>query len=317
MRPPSADGAGSSTASRTSQQARIRISTLLLVVAIVGLGVGAFWYYRTAEKRAANTDQAADWLSDATKAVLQRLDSPIEIRFYSLLDPASVPDSVKAFSGRVDQLLSAYQREADGKIQVVRYNSLSDSNAAAASADGMRPFNLDKGDACYLGIAVTRNGQKESLPSLAPEWEQAVEFDLSRAIERLINLPQAGKPIADSSKPDPAVTEAVKRAIPNFASVSVEDGTRVLREAALNEFKAVAREEAKAKAAQQRLERAQTEAEQQAAMEQLQQFQAEQTEKLQQIAARLQAQITAFEQLKGATTRLGTSGSSKGTAPKH
>ncbi len=99
-----------------------------------------------------------------------------------------------------------------------------------------------------------------------------------------------------------AAAEEVKRTIPNLASVSMEEGTRILRRAALEDFKAtVAAMEIQIAKAQQSLSQAQSggsEAEQQAAVKQLQQVQSEQTEKLKQIAARSAAQIEALRQLK-------------------
>jgi ABC-type uncharacterized transport system len=308
MRRSSANVVRSTPELRTGEHASARIIVLVLVFFLLGIAAGAFLIYRGASSGTANAGREAGSeqlvvLSDSTKAVLERLDSPVEIRFYSLLDPASVPDSSQAFARRVDQLLSAYQREAAGKINVVRYNSLSDANAGAASADGIKPFNMDKGDACYLGITIAHGGQKESLPQLFPEWEQALEFDLARAIVRVSNTTATTKPVvADTSQPDKAVVEEVKRAIPNLASVSLEEGKGILRGAAMNEFSAAAEEMQKqVKDAQQRLAQAQSnssEAVQQAAMKQLQQVQAEQTEKLKQIAARAQAQIQALEQIK-------------------
>lgn len=294
---------------RAQEQTRVRALLLAVVCFLLGLGLGAFWLDRSTGRSAVTVNGGADGqqlsaLSESTRAVLQRLDSPIEIRFYTLLDPASVPDSLQAFAGRVDQLLSECRREANGKIKVTRYDSQSDSSANAASADGLQPFNLDKGDACYLGIAVVHKGQKESLPQLSPEWEQALPSDLSRAIVRLIHASSPTRPAAATSQIDPAATEEVKRTIPNLASVSVEDGTRILREAALKDFKAAANEmEIQVKEAQQRLNQARdggSDAEQQAAMKHLRQVQADQAKKLQQIAASSQAQIEALQQLKRA-----------------
>jgi hypothetical protein len=69
----------------------------------------------------------------------------------------------------------------------------------------------------------------------------------------------------------------VRRALPNFSTVSLEEGTRVLRQAAFEEFSTVAREmESQVNEAQQRLVealRGKSEAEQQAAMKHLQQVQ--------------------------------------------
>lgn len=308
VRRSSANVVRSTPRARKAEQASARIIVLVLVFFLLGIAAGAFLIYRGASSGTANAGREAGGeqlvvLSESTKAVLKRLDSPVEIRFYSLLDPASVPDSSQAFAKRVDQLLSAYQREAAGKINVVRYNSQSDANAGAASADGIKPFNMDKGDACYLGITIAHAGQKETLPQLFPEWEQALEFDLARAIVHVSTTTATTKPVvAATSQPDKAVVEEVRRAIPNLASVSLEDGTRILREAAMNDYSAAVSEmEKQVKAARERAVQAQSnssEAGQQTAMKQYQQVQTEQTEKLKQIAVRLQAQITALEQLK-------------------
>jgi type IV secretory pathway VirB10-like protein len=108
--------------------------------------------------------------------------------------------------------------------------------------------------------------------------------------------------IANPPPIDPAAIEEVKRAIPNFASISLEDGQAILRQAALKEFTAAAKEmDAQVQDAQQQLSEAQngqSEDQQQAAMKHLQQTQAAQAQKLQQIAARLQAQIAALKKLK-------------------
>ena len=104
-----------------------------------------------------------------------------------------------------------------------------------------------------------------------------------------------------SAPSDAATIEEVKRAVPDLASVSVEEGTRILREAALKDFAAAANEmELRQKEAQQRVTGAQgkSEAEQQTARKNLQQVQLEQAEKLKQVAARLQARIIALQQLK-------------------
>ena len=46
--------------------------------------------------------QGAAELSDPTLDLLRHLNSPVEIRFYSVLPPGSAPDALQAFSSRVD-----------------------------------------------------------------------------------------------------------------------------------------------------------------------------------------------------------------------
>ncbi len=281
---------------------QVRTLVFVLVCFLLGIAVGAYWYHRAANPNVADVETTGISLSDSTKAALKALDSPVEIRFYSMLDAATTSDSLRNFAGRVDQLLSEYQREAAGKIKVLRHNSQSDSDMDAAASDGLRAFNLDKGDACFLGVAIVCSGQKETLGQLSPEWEAALESDLTRAILSVIGAQSVAGRIAATAQADAAAAEDVKRSLPNFASVSVEQGRQMLRDAAMKELKAAMNDfEIQIKEVRQRLSPAQSnnsEAEQQAALKQLQQSQAQQAEKFKEIAARLQAQIAALERLK-------------------
>jgi hypothetical protein len=291
-------------ATRRGEEAGGRVVLLALVVFLLGLAGGGFAVFRLTKlpEPASEHQPAGPTLSGSTKTLLQGLDAPVKIRLYAVLDPATLPPALIEFTGRLNPLLAEYGREANGKIEVTTRNTLSDSTAAAAAADGLKPFNLDKGDACYLGIVVETKGRKELLSQLSPEWEQALEPDLSRLIARLSSVkPPAGRP-GLAPQPDTAALDEVKRALPNWASVSVEEGTRMLREKALADFGAATREsEAKVKAAEQsfaQAERDGAEAARQAALKELQQARAAQADKLQQIAARLQAQLSALDQLK-------------------
>jgi hypothetical protein len=239
-------------------------------------------------------------LSETTLAVLQRLNSAVEVRFYCLLDKSTVADTVAAFANRVDQLLSAYESSANGKLKVTRINSHSYANVNAASADGVKEFNQDKGEPCFLGLTAACGGQKELLASLTPEWEAALEWDITRAIARVAQagaaLQPAGATVAGQNPP----LDALRLSITNLDSISLEDGTRILRETALNEFAQATKEmESKLKEAQQRVVSAGTNpSTAEAAMRQLQQVQAEQTAKLTEIAARAQQQVQALQQYK-------------------
>ena len=281
----------------------MRTILLLGVVFLLGIAVSAVWFAISSNRSPAG-GKAAIQLSESTRAVLSRLDSPLEIRFYALLDPASVPDSVMAFPARVEQLLSAYQQGAGGQIKVISVDSQSTTNANAARADGIEAFNSQKGDACYLGLALASKGHKETLPHLSPEWEQALEPDLTRAIARLLDVGHADTTSLVVSQANATAVQQVKALIPNLAAVSVEQGNEILRDAAFKEFTAATIEmQTQIKEAEQRLVQAHnggSEAEQQAAMKHLQEVQAEQTEKLKQIAGRSRAQIEALQQLKAA-----------------
>ena len=284
---------------QTAASAATRFPVLVLVFILLGAVSAGIWVKYG--KHGTGSLLAGRELSGNTVALLHQLNAPVEIRFYTVLPPGSAPETLQTFSGRVDQLLSKFQNANDAKIHVTRNSSTTGSNADAASADGIRSFNLDKGDACFLGIAVVCGGQKESLPQLQPEWEPALEFDLARAIAR-VTATQSPATVHANAPVSPEVTNAVTQLIPDLSGTTLEDGSRILREAALKEFTAAGTEmEEKLKAAQQKLAEAQngqSEAEQQAAMKNLQEVQLEQGEKYKQIAARLQAELALFQQMK-------------------
>ena len=113
--------------------------------------------------------------------------------------------------------------------------------------------------------------------------------------------PTPAPPPAKPQPTDPAVIAQVKKTVPNFASISLDDGEQALRIAALKEFAdATVETDAQIKTAQQQLQDAQNNgsADQQAAMKHVQDTQTAAAEKLKQIAANLQVQIEALKSLK-------------------
>ena len=278
---------------------RVPVSGLALFVA--GAGLSAWLFMRAPAKPAvAPVSATASELSSATTAVLLHLGAPVEIRFYSLLDPASVGDNERNFSGRVDELLSRYEQSGAGKIKIARITSLSEANAAVA--DGIKPFNMDKGDACYLGLTVVGGNQKETISSISADWEPALESDLSRAIGRIVAANRQTTPAAVATADS---VGAVKRVIPNVDAVSADEGAKLLNQASLDELKReLAATEAKQKEIEDRFVQAQadhSEEGQAAAREEYQKIQAEHLVTVRKLAARAQAQIAALRQLKGAT----------------
>lgn len=290
---------------RTWETARAPIFLLVLACVVLGVGAGAFWYYHRNDSVSGNPVGRghAAGLSNSTKAVLNRLHSPIRIRLYSLMNPDTAPAPLLAFAGRVKGLLSEYQRDGGGNIKLTVIDAVTETNKEAAWADGIRPFSEDKSVVCYLGLTVTGPDRTESMSRLKPEWEPALEYDLSRMIERVSTPEPTPRPVAGAAKADRTTTEELRHTLPNLDSMSLEEGTQHLREAALQDIKTATTEmEKQIQAAQRRLieaEANQSETERRAASQELQKLQQEQLKKVQQIARRLQEQLTALERIKG------------------
>ena len=301
---PSSTNPGRDTGTQTDRAPVRGRPMLMLAVFVLGAVLAGIWF-----KYGAHTAGGGTGLSDQTMGLLHHLNSPVEIRFYSVLPPGSAPEPLQNFSGRVDHLLSEFQNANASQIHVVRNLSTSGANADAAAADGIHAFNLDKGDACFLGITVVGAGRKETLAQLQLEWEPALPFDLARAILQVTAMQRAPVVKANSAV-SPETTNEILRLIPDVNGTSLEDGIGILRQAAVDKFsEAGAEMQKQTLAAQQQVADAQngrSEAEQQAAIKHLQQVQLDQAEKIKAIAARLQVQISTFEQMKAgspATTR--------------
>jgi hypothetical protein len=310
---------GGKMESASARPVALALAALGTGLFLAGVGITAIFFHRqnqpatgltsvgetnaTATKSTNKTKPTVS-LTATTVAVLQDLASPIEIRFYSLLDPKTVPDSTKDFAGRAERLTEAYQQQGNGKIKFVSTGTLSDANAKAAAADGISAFNREKGDACFLGIAVVGNGRTVSLARLTPDFEPALESDITRAIQQVAESQPPGQVKQATVTPDPEALAAVRRIIPNPDAVTVEDGASKIRQAHLNELADTVLEmETKLKAAQDAFRQAETnqsEADQQAARAQIQKLEAEKSEKLRGLFAKSQAEVEAFKFLKAA-----------------
>lgn len=279
-----------------------RAPVLALFCFLLGVALAVAWFEYG---KSGLPGEGAAGLSGDILDQLRHLNSPVQIQFYSVLPPGSASQPVQDFSQRVDRLLSEFQNANDADIQVVRNVSAAETNADAAAASGLRPFNLENGAACFLGITVACSGQKEFLAQLQPEWEPALPFDLARAILRV--AAETPPPVVAKSVPlTPAITNEIVRLIPDVNATSPEDADRIFHADFLDQCaKAGAEMEAQINAAAQEVVKAQNSgspADLEAATKHLSQVQLEQTEKLKAVAAHLQLQLAVFQQMKAAAT---------------
>lgn len=166
----------------------VGVVALLLIILALNVILGA------AKQRIDLTEEKAYTLSPGTKAILAKLDAKVTLRFYFFAGEESSPEGIflKTYASRIDDLLSEYKEAGKGKIVVEKYSPSPDSDAEdSARLDGVEGQMLPNGDRIYLGLAVTSLPEKQIVP-LAPNRERLVEYDLSRAISRII-APQ--KPI--------------------------------------------------------------------------------------------------------------------------
>jgi len=134
------------------------------------------------------TREKAYTLSAGTKAVLQKLDTPIKIRFYCTQSETATPETValRSYARNVEDLLQEYQQVAGKNLVVEKYDPQPDSDAEdSARLDGLEPQTLMGNDEFYLGLSINLADERVAIPFLDPSRERQLEYDLTRAIARV------------------------------------------------------------------------------------------------------------------------------------
>src|SRR5580765_7091647 len=159
-------------------------------VAAMALILIAFNFISSAAKtRVDLTKEKAYTLSPGTKAILSKLDTTVKVRFYCTQAENSTPDTVylKGYAKRVEDLLTEYKQAAHGKVTIEKYDPQPDSDAEdSARLDGVEGETLRNGDRFYMGLAISLLDEKQAIPFLDPNRERLLEYDLSRAISRVM-----------------------------------------------------------------------------------------------------------------------------------
>src|SRR6266487_61611 len=130
-------------------------------------------------------------LAPGTKAILKKLDSPVEIRFYYSKSETRKPSNLENYARAVEDLLGELGQASGGKIEIKKLDPKPDSEAEdLANLDGVEgqllPGQLlPTGDKFYLGLCVSLDPLKAAIPFLAPEREKSLEYDVARAISQV------------------------------------------------------------------------------------------------------------------------------------
>lgn len=142
-------------------------------------------------------------LSPGTKSILKKLDTPVEMRFYFSQSEARVPAQDRTYAKQVEDLLEEMKQASGGKLRVRKIDPKPDTDAEEmAQADGVepRPVGPLSPENYYLGLAISLDPEKAALPYLPPDRERLLEYDIARAIGRVIST---NKPVVGVMTPLP------------------------------------------------------------------------------------------------------------------
>ncbi len=155
-----------------------------VAVILVALNIIASYFH----VRADLTEDKIYTLSDGSKHILDKLKSPVYLRFYYSKSNSAMPMNFKTYAQRVEDLLKEYHITSPGNIRIEKFDPQPDSDAEdAAALDGIEGQQLQNGEKMYLGIAVSQLDQSVAIPFLNPQNESNLEYDISRLIYRVAN----------------------------------------------------------------------------------------------------------------------------------
>lgn len=134
------------------------------------------------------TEEKLYTLTPGTKAILKKLDSPVEIRFYYSKGETRAPSQFQNYARAVEDLLGEFRQAAGGNIVIKKFDPQPDTEAEdLAGLDGVEGQLLQTGEKFYLGLCVSMDPLKASIPFLAPDREKLLEYDLARAISQVLS----------------------------------------------------------------------------------------------------------------------------------
>src|SRR5437763_17198893 len=82
-----------------------------------------------AKERIDLTAERAYTLSAGTRAILAKLDTPVQIRFYCTKDTKTMPVALATYAQRVEDFLGEFKQASKGKIEIQRLDPAPDSDA--------------------------------------------------------------------------------------------------------------------------------------------------------------------------------------------
>ena len=192
-----------SSSSKSSSSSSTGFNTLLVIAIVIvinyivgGLGLGNF--------RVDVTEDGLYTLSQGTKNILGRIsdDKPVTVRFYVTNEERVMPPVLTTYARNVQDLLFEFQKASDGKVILEKLNPNPDTDDEdKAREDQIQGMQVNtEGDNIYLGMAIQSGSQKELIPFLNPTEETKLEYDIARAINKVIS---EKKPIIGVMSPMP------------------------------------------------------------------------------------------------------------------
>ncbi len=123
-------------------------------------------------------------LSPGTRALLAKIEEPVQLDFYFSRSARTLPIALKNYAERVHEMLRQYGRAAHGRITLNVIDPKPDTpEEEKATAAGISPQTWPgTGGQFYFGLVAIEAEQQKVIPALTADREQFLEYDLSQLL---------------------------------------------------------------------------------------------------------------------------------------
>ena len=163
----------------------MKSATRLLSVALLFAGLILVNYLASSiPVRLDATAEKIYTLSPGTRALLVKIEEPVQLDFYFSRSARTLPIALKNYAGRVQEMLRQYVRAAHGRITLNVIDPKPDTpEEEKATAAGISPQTWPAtGGQFYFGLVAVEAEQQKVIPALTADREQFLEYDLSQLL---------------------------------------------------------------------------------------------------------------------------------------
>lgn len=160
----------------------------LLLIAVAFLAFNMLSALGLGNARLDLTEQKLYTISDGTERILGELKEPINLYFFYSDKAARDLPVLRNYAVRVEEMLKAYERAADGKIKlhIVDPEPFSEDEDKAAAFGLQAVPASQSGDSIYFGLAGTNSvDDKQVIPFFPLDQEEFLEYQLSQLVQGL------------------------------------------------------------------------------------------------------------------------------------
>ncbi|NLT90960.1 MAG: ABC transporter [Pseudomonas lactis] len=158
-----------------------RAGMTLLVISLLFLAFNLVWAPKLPTVRWDFSEEKIHTLSPAAQQLLLSLESPLDLYYFNTLNAPQKSQAFERYGRRVEDVLKAFEKAANGLINLHIINPAPFSEDAYKA----RLFGLDDTQG-FLGLIGTRTGQgAQRIEAFRPEHESLLEYEISHLIYKL------------------------------------------------------------------------------------------------------------------------------------